>query len=93
MFSLKASDISVTMRPDTETLLGERVHRASMDLNTLADALLTDALADDPDNLTEEQIAQICAGIQRGLDAAAEGRVRSAADYKADMQKRRVYTC
>ncbi len=85
--------MSVTLRPETEILLRERAHRTGMDLNTLADTLITDVLADDPDNLTEEQIAQIRAGIERGLDAAAAGRVRSAEDYKADVQKRRVYTC
>ncbi len=82
--------MSVTLRPETETLLRERAHRTGMDLNTLADTLLTDALADDPDNLTEDEMAQIRAGIQRGLDAAAEGRVRSAEEYKADVQKRRA---
>lgn len=82
--------MSVTLRPETETLLRERAHRAGMDLNTLADLLLTDALADGPDNLTEEEVAQIRAGIERGLAATAAGRVRSAEEYKADVQKRRA---
>ena len=82
--------MSVILRPETETLLRERAHRVGMDLNMLADTLLADALIDDPDNLTEHEMAEIRIGIQRGLDAAAEGRVRSAEDYKAEVQKRRA---
>ena len=82
--------MSVILRPETETLLRERAHRAGMDLNTFTDTLLTDALTDDPDNLTEQEMAEIRIGIQRGLDAAAVGRVRSAEEYKADVQKRRA---
>ena len=82
--------MSAIPKPETETLLGKRAHRAGMDLNTLADPLFTDALADAPDNLTEEETAQIRIGIQRGLDAAAVGKVRSAEDYKADVHKRRA---
>ena len=33
---------------------------------------------------------EIRVGIQRGLEAAAAGRVRSATDYKAEVMKRRA---
>ena len=32
---------------------------------------------EDPDNLTAEEIGAIRAGIKRGLEAAAEGRIKS----------------
>ena len=82
--------MSVTLKPETETLLRERAHRAGMDLDTFANALLIDVLTDDPDDLTEEEKAEIRQGIQRGLDAAAAGKVRSAEDYKADVRNRRA---
>lgn len=75
--------MTVKFKPETETILRER---AELDLDTFADTLLSDALAYDPDDLSEVEIAEIRAGIQNGLDAAAAGRVRSAEEYKADVQ-------
>ncbi len=81
--------MTVTLEPETETILRERAGRAGQDIDTFTNPLLADVLADDPDDLTEDGMVEIRAGIQRGLEAAA-GRVRSAADYKADVMKRRA---
>lgn len=43
---------------------------------------------DDPDNLNVEQIAEIRAGIDRGLAAAAEGRVKTSAQAVAEARQR-----
>lgn len=41
-------------------------------------------------DLTEAEIAEIRAGVQRGLDAAAEGYFQSAEGYQADVLRRRA---
>ena len=81
--------MTVTLKPETETILRERAGRAGQDVDTFTNTLLADVLADDPDDLTEEEIIEIRVGVERGLEAAA-GRIRSAADYKADVMKRRA---
>ena len=43
---------------------------------------------DNPDDLTTEQIAEIRAGIKRGLEAAAEGRVKPIAQVVAEARQR-----
>ena len=75
----------VTLKP--ETILRERARRAGQDIDTFTNTLLADVLADDPDDLTEDEMAEIRVGIERGLEAAAAGRVRSAEEYKADVRK------
>lgn len=82
--------MTVTLKPETEARLRERAQRSGVDMDTLADTLLHDVLSDDPDDLTEEEIAEIRAGIRRGMEAFAAGRARSAKDYMADIQKRRA---
>ncbi len=82
--------MTVTLKPETETILRERAGRAGQDVDTFTNTLLADVLADDPDNLTEDEMAEIRAGIQRGLKAAADRRVQSAAEYKANVLKRRA---
>lgn len=47
-------------------------------------------LTRDADDLTEDQIAQIRAGIRRGLAAVSDGRERPASEYAADIQRRQA---
>ena len=61
--------------------------------NRLAEELIAEGLAsgdfmDDPDDLTAEQIAEIRLGIERGLEAAAAGRVKSSAQAVAEARQR-----
>src|SRR5207248_3046530 len=77
----EASFMTITLSPETEARLRERAERDGEDVSSLAEALLSDALAEDPDDLSPEQIAEVRAGIRRGLEAAAEGRERSVAAY------------
>jgi len=65
--------MTTTLRPETEIRLRERAERDGQDANALANALLADALASDPDDLTEEEIAEVRAGIRRGLEAERLG--------------------
>lgn len=44
--------------------------------------------AEDPDDLTAEQIAEIRVGIARGLEAAAEGRVKTSAQAVAEARQK-----
>ena len=44
--------MTVTLRPETGTILRER---AGQDTDTFTNTLLTDVLADDPVDLTEEE--------------------------------------
>ncbi len=86
--------MTVTLNSQIETRLRERAEREGQDVSTLANVLLGDALSDeagyDPDDLTDEEIAEIRLGIRRGLEAAAQGRERSVAEYAADVQRRRA---
>lgn len=86
--------MSITLTPQTESRLRAQAERTGQDVNAFAEALLSDALAaspwDDADTLTEDQIAEIRAGIRRGLAAEEEGRERPVAEYAADVQKRRA---
>lgn len=87
--------MTVTLNTTIEARVRERAEREGQDVSVVANALIGQALAEeeagyDPDNLTNEEIAEIRAGIRRGLEAAAEGRERSVAEYAADVQRRRV---
>lgn len=66
----------ITLTPETETRLRARAEREGQDADAFAEAILADVLADDPDDLTPEEMTEIRAGIQRGLEAAAAGRVK-----------------
>ena len=45
-------------------------------------------MSQESDDLTPEQVAEICAGIDRGLEAAAAGRVKSSAQAVAEARQR-----
>lgn len=47
--------------------------------------LPTEALDDDSDELTEDEITEIRAGIRRGYDAAVVGRERSLSAYATSL--------
>jgi predicted transcriptional regulator len=66
----------ISLTPETETRLRERAEREGQDADAFADAILAEVLADDPDDLTPEEMKEIRAGVRRGLDAAAAGRVK-----------------
>ena len=80
--------MAITLTPETETLLRQRAERYGQDANTLADTLLSNALADAPDDLTPEEIDAIRAGIKRGLDASADGRIKPLAQAVAEARQR-----
>lgn len=86
--------MTVTLSAQIETRLRERAEREGQDVSTLANVLLGDALSDeagyDPDDLTDEEIAEIRLGIRRGLEAAGQGRERPVAEYAADVRRRRA---
>ncbi len=75
--------MTITLSSETESRLRRKAERSGEDYNSLADALLLDSLVEDletavdPDVLTAEETQQIRAGIQRGLQAAEAGRVKS----------------
>lgn len=75
---------------ETEARLRERAARDGQNADSLANVLLADALADDPDALTAEEIAQIRVGIRRGLEAAGAGRERSVDEYAAEIERRQT---
>jgi len=84
--------MTITLTPETGTLLQEQARQNGQDINSLADALLADALlADalghDPDNLTDEETAEIRAGIRRGLEASATGRIKPLAQAVAEARQ------
>ena len=80
--------MTITLTPEIETRLRERAARDGEDAGALAQALLADVLLDDPDALTEEQIAEVRAGIRRGLAAAEAGRVKPLAQAVAEARRR-----
>ncbi len=87
--------MTITLNGIIEARVRERAEREGQDVSAVANALIGKALAEeeagyDPDNLTDEEIAEIRAGIRRGLEAAAEGRERPVAEYAAEVQKRRA---
>lgn len=79
--------MTITLEPEILTRLRERAAREQQTPEALANALLSDALADDPDDLTEAEKAEIRAGIDRGLKAAAEGRERPLAEWAAQLRR------
>jgi len=82
--------MTITLSPETEARLRRKAERDKQDVNALASTLLDEVLADDPDDLAEEEVAQIRAGIRRGLEAAAQGRERSVDEYAAEVERRQT---
>lgn len=85
--------MTITLTPETAIRLREQAQQNGQDVNTFADTLLAEALTHsvtqmDPDDLTEEDKAEIRAGIGRGLEAAAAGRVKPLAQAVAEARQR-----
>ena len=80
--------MSITLTPETENRLREQAERIGKDPDSLAESIITEGLSDDPDDLTDEEIAEIRVGIQRGLEAAAAGRVKTLAQAVAEARQR-----
>ena len=88
----KEVPISIALIPETERHLREQAERIGEDVDSLAaiiaEGFSYDFLADDPDDLTDEQMAESRAGISRGLEAAAAGRVKTLAQVVAETRRR-----
>lgn len=82
--------MAMVLTPETEARLREQAQRTGQDVDLLANSLLADALSDDLDALTDDEVAEIRAGIRRGLTA---GRERPLAEYAADVKARRAQHC
>lgn len=80
--------MAITLTPETETRLRQRAEREGQDADAFADAILADVLADDPDELTAEEVTEIRAGIRRGLEAASTGRVKPLSQAVAEARQR-----
>jgi predicted transcriptional regulator len=77
--------MTITISAELEAKLKERAAQEAMDPEAVAEALLAAAL-----NWEAQERAEAIAGIQRGLEASAAGRVRPAADVFAEMRARLV---
>jgi hypothetical protein len=75
--------MTITLTPETETRLRERAERAGQDINTVADALIAAAL-----EWEAQDRAEAIEGIERGDQAAAEGRERPLAAFFAQQRVR-----
>jgi predicted transcriptional regulator len=85
--------MTIILTPETENRLLQQAERIGKDVNSLADALIANGLsngafADDYDHLTSGEIAEIRAGIERGLEAATAGRVKPLAQAVAEARLR-----
>ena len=85
--------MTITLNSEIESRLLEQAGRLGEDANRLAEDLIAQGLSDsylvdDPDDLTHEQIAEIRTGIERGLEAAAAGRVKPLAQVIAEARQR-----
>jgi len=82
----KAEDMAITLTPQTEMRLREKAARDAQDASALAEALLSTLLGDEPETLAENETTEMWAGIQRGDQAAAEGRERPLSEFLADQR-------
>jgi hypothetical protein len=82
--------MTLTITPETESRLRERAAREGLDVSTFAEDVFAEVFADDPDDLTPEQLADIRAGIQRGLDAVERGQWRTLDSYVAEVLEMRA---
>lgn len=78
--------MTITLSAETEARLRERAEREQQDVNTLADALLAEALTEECDPLTAEEIREIRAGVRRGLDDCTAGRVQPVTEWAARLR-------
>lgn len=79
--------MAITLTPQTETRLREQAARDGQDADALAEAMLAEALASDPDDLTDAEAAQVQAGIGRGLADCEAGRVKPVTEWAAQVRR------
>jgi predicted transcriptional regulator len=75
--------MTITISPELEQRLRARATQEGRDPDAVAEALLSIAL-----DWEAQDRAEAIAGIQRGLEASAAGRVRPAAEVFAEMRAR-----
>ncbi len=80
--------MTIILTPATEARRRKEAKRDGQDVNALMNALLAEALTADPDELSDEEVPEVRAGIRRGLDAVNAGRERLLTDYAAEVQAR-----
>ena len=80
--------MAIILSTETETRLRARAAREGQKADALADALLADALTSDPDDLTNDEVAEIRAGLRRGIEAALAGRVTPLSKAVAEARRR-----
>ena len=85
--------MTITLTPETAVRLREQAQQNGQDVDSFADLLLAGALTQnvpesDPDDLTDADVAEIRAGIGRGLEAAAAGRIKTLAQAVAEARHR-----
>lgn len=75
--------MSITISRELEARLRDRAAREGQDIDTFAEGLLSAAL-----EWEAQERSEAIAGIQRGLEASAGGRVRPASEVFAEMRAR-----
>ena len=78
--------MAIILTPQTEARLCEKARREGIDLNSLADALITSSL-----DWEERDQAEAIEGIKAGLKDEAEGRVRPLTAVQADLRAKHGY--
>ena len=77
----KAAMMTITLKPQTEARLREKAQREGGDINAIAEALIAAAL-----EWEAQERAEAIAGVQRGEQAAREGRERPLAEFIAEQR-------
>src|SRR5438445_13675044 len=78
--------MTITLTPETEARLREKAEREGQDVDTVADALLTAAL-----EWESQDRMEAIEGVQRGDQAAAEGRERPLAAFLAEQRAKHSF--
>ncbi|HEX5324881.1 MAG TPA: hypothetical protein VFW40_13930 [Capsulimonadaceae bacterium] len=73
--------MTIKLAPETEEKLRQKAEREGQDIDSIANALLSQAL----DWEAQDRVEAIL-GIQRGLEASDAGRVRPAGEVFRDMR-------
>lgn len=79
--------MTISLTPNTENLLREKAEREGRDLNIVGDSLLLAAL-----EWEIQDQAETIEGVQRGDQAAAEGRERPLASFLAEQRTKHGFS-
>ena len=82
--------MTLTLTPETEARLRDHAAREGQDVSAYVEAVFADIFAEDPDDLTQEQLLESCRHIRQGLDDVDQGRVRPLSAYVAEVMERRA---